>query len=144
QLTGAASTGFGDSNHVTVAIYPGTATSGSPIHQLTGTVNPGGTFAVRTPALADGRYTAVASQGSGSGTGQSPAVTFRIKVHAPALTLDRPPGGAWIGRSRLSFAGHAGSALGDSSKVTLQLYRGKSAGGTLVGTRLVKRHGARW
>jgi hypothetical protein len=144
KLSGTASTGFSDSNQVTVAIYPRTDTSGSPIHQLTGTVGSGGAFAVQTPALADGEYTAVASQGSGAGTGKSPAVTFRIKVHPPVLTMDRPPGDAWIARSRLSFSGHAGNALGDASKVTLQLYRGRRAGGTLIGKRDVRAHGASW
>jgi hypothetical protein len=144
QLTGTASTGFTDSNQVSVAIYSGTDTSGPPVHQLTAAVNGSGSFAVQTPALADGRYTAVASQTSGTDTGQSPAVTFQIKAHPPALTLDRPPGGVWIGRSNLSFSGEAGNGVGDGAKVTVQLYRGRSAGGTLVGKRDVSRQGSRW
>lgn len=135
---------FPNSNQVTVAIYSGTKTTGSPLHQVTGTVDSNGNFAVQTPALADGEYTAVASQASGSSTGQSPAVTFRVKVHPPALTLFQPPGDVWIGRGRLSFSGLAGHALGDSANVVLELHRGKSAGGTLVGTRTIKRHGGTW
>jgi hypothetical protein len=115
-----------------------------PIHKLTDTVDSSGAFAVQTPALPDGEYTAVATQASSAGTGQSPAVTFRVKVHAPALTLDRPPGSVWIGRDRLSFAGRAGTALGDAHKVTLQLYRGTSAGGTVTGTRNIKVHHGSW
>jgi hypothetical protein len=144
QLSGTAGTGFGDSNQVNVAIYSGTDTSSSPIHQLSGTVDSSGAFSVRTPALADGQYTAVASQGSGAGTGKSPAVTFRIKAHGPALTLFQPPADVWVGRSRLSFSGNAGHALGDSKKVTLELHRGKSAAGTLVGTRDVTVHKGSW
>jgi hypothetical protein len=144
QLSGTAGTGFTDASQVTVALYSGKDASGSPIHQLTASVDSSGNFAVQTPALADGQYTAVASQTSGAGTGKSPAVTFRIKAHAPALTLFQPPGDVWIGRSRLSFSGQAGSDPGDASKVTLRLYRGNSAGGTLVGRRDVKRRGARW
>lgn len=145
QLSGTAGPPvFPNSNQVTVAVYSGPKATGSPLHQLTGTVDSNGAFAVKTPALADGQYTAVASQASGSSTGQSPAVTFRIKIHAPALTLDRPPGDVWIGRGRLTFSGQAGHELGDAARVTLELHRGKSAGGDLVGTRDVKRHGAKW
>jgi hypothetical protein len=144
QLSGTASTGFTDSSQVTVAIYSGATASGSPVHQLTSNVDASGNFAVQTPALADGQYTAVASQDSSAGTGESPAVTFRIKVSGPHLTLDRPPGNVWIGRRNLSFGGEAGNQLGDAPKVTLQLFRGMSASGTPVGTRDVRRHGSSW
>jgi hypothetical protein len=144
QLTGTASTGFSDSSQIAVDVYDGTDTSSSPVRQLTGTVNSSGAFSAQVaPALPDGEYTAVASQGSGIGTGQSPAVTFRIKVHAPALTLYRPPGNVWIGRGKLSFGGLAGYELGDAHTVTLDLYRGQSAGGTPFGTRQVSvQHGS--
>ena len=145
QLTGTASTGFSDSNQVAVAIYSGTDTSSSPIRQLTSTVDAAGGFSVQvSPALADGQYTAVASQASSIGTGQSPAVTFRIKVAPPALTLDRPPGDVWIGRKNLVFSGRAGNELGDASRVTLSLYRGQSTGGSLVGNRDVSVQGSSW
>ena len=135
---------FPNSTQVTVSVYSGTDTTGLPIHKLTDTVDSSGAFAVQTPALPDGEYTAVAAQASGAGTGQSPEVRFRVKIHGPALTLDRPPGDVWIGRDRLSFAGHAGSELGDAHKVTLQLHRGKSVGGTVAGTRAVKVHHGSW
>jgi hypothetical protein len=143
QLSGTAGQPvFPNSSQVTVSVYPGTDTTGSPIHKLTDTVDSFGGFSVQTPPLPDGEYTAVATQASSAGTGQSPAVTFRVKVHGPALTLDHPPGDVWIGRDRLSFSGHGGNELGDAHKVTLQLYKGQSASGTLVGSRSVKvRHG---
>jgi hypothetical protein len=145
QLSGTAGQPvFPNSNQVTVAVYPGTDTTGLPIHKLTDTVDSSGAFAVQTPALADGEYTAVASQASGSSTGQSPAVRFRVKIHGPALTFDRPPGDVWISRDKLSFSGHAGNELGDAHKVTLQLYKGKSAGRTVVGTRSIKVHHGSW
>lgn len=142
-LSGTASTGFSDASQVSVDIYTGTDTTATPIRKLTGAVGGGGQFAVQASALPDGRYTAVASQTSGAGTGRSPAVTFRIKVHPPALTLDRPPGKAWIGRADLSFSGDAGDALGDSSTVTVYLYSGKNVG-QLAGKRTVDVHGASW
>jgi hypothetical protein len=58
--------------------------------------------------------------------------------------MNQPPGNVWIGRNRLTFSGRAGDELGDASKVTLQLYPGRSAGGTPVGTREVAVHGASW
>jgi hypothetical protein len=145
QLTGTASTGFSDSSHVTVDVYAGTDTSSSPVRQLMAPVNSSGAFAAQvSPALPDGQYTAVASQASGNGTGRSPAVTFQIKVHPPALTLYRPPGDTWIGRQDLSFSGQAGDALGDDRQVKVDLYRGQGTGGTLVGSRQVSRHHATW
>jgi hypothetical protein len=143
QLSGTAGQPvFPNSSQVSVAVYSGTDTTGLPIHKLSDTVDSSGAFSVQTPALPDGEYTAVATQASSAGAGQSPAVRFRVKVHGPALTLDRPPGNVWIGRNRLSFSGHGGNELGDAHKVTLQLYKGKSAGGTSTGTRSVKvRHG---
>jgi hypothetical protein len=145
QFTGTASTGFSDSSKVTVNVYSGTDTSSSPVRQLSANVNSSGGFSAQvSPALPDGEYTAVASQTSGAGTGKSPVVTFQIKVHPPALTLYDPPADAWVGRARLSFGGRAGHELGDAHKVTVELYRGQSAGGTPVGSRQVSVHHGNW
>jgi hypothetical protein len=69
---------------------------------------------------------------------------FQVKVHGPALTLNRPPGDVWIGRNKLTFSGNAGHQFGDAHKVGLQLYKGKSAHGTVVGTRTIKVHHGSW
>jgi hypothetical protein len=145
SLTGTASTGFSDSRQVTVDIYPGTNTSAKPARSLTAAVGSEGQFGVRVqPGLPDGEYTAVASQASGIGTGESPAVRFQIKVHPPALTLEQPPRDVWIGRHNLEFSGRAGDEFGDSSTVALYLYRGKSAAGSPIGTRDLRAHRGRW
>lgn len=49
-------------------------------------------------------------------------MTFRVKVNAPAVTLDQPVAGASTNELAPLFAGVAGTELGDSSRVTVTLY----------------------
>jgi hypothetical protein len=144
-LSGTASTGFTASNQVNVNVYAGTDTGAKPVRQLTAMVGSGGQFGVQVaPSLADGQYTAVASQSDSTGTGFSPVVQFRIKVNPPALTMFQPPGDVWIGRSNLAFSGQAGHELGDSRTVSLYLYGGKNTTGRFIGRRDVSVQGGSW
>jgi hypothetical protein len=144
-LKGTAGTRVIDSEQVTVLIYPGSDTSSPPIRQLTGSVNSDGHFAVEvTPALADGEYTALARQDSVAGTGYSHPLTFRIKAHAPALTLEHPAGGVTLNVVTPTFSGQAGDALGDSRTVKLDLFHGKGTSGRSAGTERVSAAGSTW
>jgi hypothetical protein len=144
-FTGVAGTKSGDSSNVAVLIYPGTNTNGTPVRSSTGQHGGNGSFSIRiTPSLADGRYTAVATQQGPTALGLSFPQTFRIKVHAPALTLDKPAAGANVGDSRPVFIGKAGTAIGDSSRVSLVLYSGGAARGRSLGTVAAKRSGPLW
>jgi Bacterial Ig-like domain len=144
-LKGAAGSRAIDSNHVTVLVYAGAGTNSTPIRQLTGTVGSGGGFSVQvTPGLGDGQYTALASQDSSAGIAYSHTLSFRVKVHPPAVTLGLPADGVTLNVVRPTFSGAAGDALGDSSSVYIHLYRGPDTNGKPVATRRASAAGAHW
>jgi Bacterial Ig-like domain len=89
-LSGAAGNAPGDSNTVTAKIYQGTGTGGSVLQTINVTRS-GATWTTTAAALADGTYTAQATQTDTAGnTGTSSANTFTIDATPPtptALTL---------------------------------------------------------
>jgi hypothetical protein len=143
-FTGAAGSRPQDNKSVALAIFPGSSISGSPVRAVTGTVGSNGRFSIQSPALDDGRYTALVGQLGDGLFGFSTPVTFRIKVHPPALTMLEPARGGSTSRSRVLFSGQAGDALGDSSTIVLSLYRGARAHGRAVGKRTVRANGGSW
>lgn len=144
-MTGTAGTQPGDSNQATVLVYSGNTVGGSPVRQETGTVGSGGQFAIQVaPGLADGAYTAVATQTAPGVVGFSPAVSFHIKVHPPALTLGYPQRQSSVPRSSLFFFGQAGGGVDDSKTVTVQVWRGTHARGKALGKVNVRVRDAAW
>lgn len=143
-FTGTAGVRPQDERTVGILIYPGATVSGSPVALASGAVGSDGRFQVRSPSLVDGRYTALAAQSGGGLVGFSPPVTFRIKVHPPALTLDQPAAGAPVSAARLLFSGQAGEALGDSGTVTVTLYRGRKPAGRAFGQRTAQVRAGSW
>jgi hypothetical protein len=144
-LVGSAGTRAIDSSRVTVLVYAGTGTNSAPVRQLTGTVGSGGGFSVQiAPALPDGQYTALASQDSSAGIAYSHTIGFRIKAHPPALTLGQPADGVTLNIVRPTFSGAAGDALGDSSSVSVQLYRGSGTSGKRISVERAGATGSRW
>jgi acid phosphatase type 7 len=89
-FAGIASTAVGDSATVTVEIFAGGGTGGTPVQTLTATRAADGSYAVdASPALGDGTYTAQARQAdSGDNTGVSSANTFTID---PGASPPPPP-----------------------------------------------------
>jgi hypothetical protein len=86
SLSGAAGNASGDSTTVTVRIYAGLAASGTPVQTLTPTRS-AGAWTATAATLADGTYTAKASQADGSGnTGTSAASTFTVDATKPTAT----------------------------------------------------------
>lgn len=144
-FTGLAGTAPGDAKLIGLAIYPGGGTTQTPVRFLPARVDPRGRFSVKvaTP-LDDGRYTAQAVQAGAGSSGFSQPVTFRIKVHAPAVTLAQPASGTTTTRSHPRFSGRAGNRLGDSPLVTVELYSGAGTGGRRVGSMRVSRTGSSW
>jgi large repetitive protein len=83
-----------DTPAVTVYIFPGAASTGTPVATATGPVSAGTfTTAAAAPALASGSYTAVALQGSsiGNPTGESNKVSFSVDTSPPTVTLEPVP-----------------------------------------------------
>ena len=82
-LSGAAGTAAGDQGTVTAAVYAGATATGAPQQTLTPAVA-GGAWTASPTALADGTYTAQATQDDAAGnTGRSAAHTFTVDTVAP-------------------------------------------------------------
>ena len=128
-FSGAAGTATGDSNTVTVRIYNGWSSSGTPVQTLTATRAAGSWSTTPTTALAVGTYTAQATQVITSGSSTSPAIRFTISA-APKVSLTAPAQGTTTVSSRPSFRGAAGTAAGDEPTITLHIYKGTGPTGT--------------
>jgi hypothetical protein len=144
-LTGLAGIAPGDSSTVAVGVFAGSQPTGAPLRSLTATVS-NGHFSVKVdPALPDGIYTAIAGQRNSAGIlGTSAPQTFRIDTHAPAVTLDQPAEGAQVTATTPMFSGSAGTAPGDSSTVTVDVYAGGSTSGRRVAHLFTTPNGSFW
>ena len=98
-LSGAAGNGTGDNPTVMAKIYAGTALTGTPVQTLNATRS-GATWSATAATLADGTYTAQATQADGSGnTGTTGANTFTVDTLAPRpVSVDAKDGGTTSGR----------------------------------------------
>lgn len=146
-LSGTAGIAPGDSP-VLVTIYPGGSASGSAVRTLSAPVSDAGTWLAQvTPALADGRYTAIAAQFVSSGMTQvSSPVTFTINalVGTGQLSIEQPGDGATVQQSALRFGGSASTAPGAAGTVTVTLWKGEAANGRPLGTVTAASNGSTW
>jgi hypothetical protein len=91
-------------------------------------------------ALADGSYTATATQADDAGNSTTTAaISFRVDTVAPAVTITAPSGAT--NDDTPTFAGAAGNDTGDSATVTVKVYDSSNA---LVRTLSATRSGASW
>ena len=95
-------------------------------------------------SLADGTYTAQATQTNGSATGTSAARTFRIDTTAPTVTITSPANGSSTTDTAPALSGAAGNAAGDAATVTVKLYSGGSVSGSPLRTLTSSRSGGSW
>jgi len=90
-LSGDAGGAPGDSPTVSVKIYVGSSSSGTPLQTVTALSSAGGWSVELPAALSDGPYTAVAEQADGAGNaGRSVPVNFSVDTAPPDTSL---PGG---------------------------------------------------
>lgn len=132
-LSGDRGTAAGDLPTVTVRIYSGNTVGGSPVQTLTD-AGAGATWQVTAAVLADGTYTAQASQDDASSTGTSAAVTFRIDTTAPTVTITTPANGARTSDTTPTISGTGGTATGDATTVNVKIYTGATASGSPIQT----------
>lgn len=133
-FAGGAGTAAGDSSTVTVKVYAGADTSGSPLETLS-TPASGSSWSVNaSPPLPEGTYTVLAEQTGVAGTGSSSTAVFRVDTTAPALSLRDPADGSAANNQVPTFDGTAGTATGDAGAVTVKLYSGTDTSGALVET----------
>jgi large repetitive protein len=131
---------------VTLDIYAGTHVEPEALVQTLSTVLPptGGTWSLEAEALADGTYTAQASQTNtvGETSSSEPPVTFHVDTTKPEVSLDPVP--SPTNDATPSLAGHAGTAEGDVESVIVNVYEGGSASGSPVRTLSVTPTGGAW
>jgi hypothetical protein len=120
-----------DTTPVTVGVYEGGSAEGNPIATLK-VQGTGGSWASRSvsPPLADGKYTAIATQPSslGNPTGVSNSVTFEVDTEPPTVTLTAPPSPS--NDTTPSFSGTAS----DATQVTVKVFEGTRPEGNIVAT----------
>jgi hypothetical protein len=131
-MSGTAGTGITASTIVTVRLWAGTTTGGNALQTLT-TTRSGAQWSVTAATVDDGTYTAQATQATQATTAgatvSSPPVTFAVDTTAPALTLTAPAAGSATNDPTPRLAGSAGTAPGDETAVTVEVYTGNSATG---------------
>ena len=133
---------------VTLDIYAGGAAAGTPVQSLTlfaPSSDDGFDDGWEIPAetLGEGQYTAVATQtNSESETGTSPSVSFTIDTTPPAVSIDEVETPTDNPRPLLS--GDAGVSAGDEPTVTVEIYYGDVAGGTVAASGSGSRSGSSW
>jgi major membrane immunogen (membrane-anchored lipoprotein) len=142
-FTGNAGVATGDISSVTLKIYSGTGTAGSP-KRVTAVTPSGGTWsAVPAAPLPNGTYTAQAEQADKAGNvGKSATSTFTIVAKGPAVTLSPVP--SPTNDATPSFGGGAGVASGDIPLVRLQIYRGSVESTSHLRTIDLVPSGATW
>jgi hypothetical protein len=123
-LSGTGETASGDSA-VTVKVYSGTSTTGTPLQTLSANVQPDGTWTANASALAEGTYTAQAQQTDAvNNTGYSEQHTFKIDTTPPTVTLSAPTSGTHTNDTTPGISGTAGTAEGDLPTVTVTITGG--------------------
>jgi large repetitive protein len=144
-FTGAAGTAAGDLATVTVKIYSGSTTGGTLV-QTVNTTASGASWLVAAPTpLADGTYTAQASQSDSAGnTGTSSANTFVVDTTAPSVTLTAPTAASTTADQTPTISGTAGTATGDLAAITVKIYNGTGTGGTIAQTLTPTASGGSW
>ena len=144
-ISGTAGRATGDGVTVSVRVYAGSAPTGTPVQTLTGTVAANGTWSVTPATLAQGTYTAQATQGdSGGNTGTSNATTFTVDTVVPVVRITSPVNNTIVTGNPVPVSGTTGTLVGDGSAVTLRVYAGTSATGTPVQTLTITASAGTW
>jgi hypothetical protein len=126
---------------VTITLYNGASTGGTPIASLKVQGTGGSWISARvSPALADGVYTALATQpGSfGFSVGASEPVSFVVDTQSPTVTLQAPASPS--NDTTPSFSGTAS----ETTPVTVEIFEGTRPEGSILATVTAQGTGASW
>lgn len=140
DLSGLGGTAPGDDAAVTVRVFAGSGTSGTPVQTTSAAVTSDGSWTTTAAALTDGTYTVQAEQDDADGNqGFSNPHTFSVDTSPPDTTppvvsVDRPADGSRIADATPSISGSGGRAPGDDPSVTVRVYRGARPSGAPVQT----------
>jgi hypothetical protein len=133
EFHGGAGSATGDGAEVTVEIFDGESTALENLEQSFTVTRSGSSWssAGKGPRLSNGEYTVRVKQLDSVGNiGASPTVTFEVASPAPSLTLDELP--RFTNDTTPSFAGLADISAEAKPEVTLRIWRGTSASGTMA------------
>ncbi|HEY4279138.1 MAG TPA: Ig-like domain-containing protein [Conexibacter sp.] len=121
-LTGGSGTILGDGD-VTIKVYAGPAATGVPVASVpASTRTENGDYSAPLPALADGQYTAQATQVDGAGNvGISVARTFVYDATEPVVSITAPANDSITNDATPQLVGVAGATAGDGASVTVQV-----------------------
>ncbi|WP_427894839.1 polysaccharide deacetylase family protein [Kribbella sp. GL6] len=123
-ISGTGGTAPGDNAAVAVRIYNGTATTGAPVQTLNTTMDELGSFSVTAATLAQGTYTAVASQSDAAGNTGTSTVVFTVDTTPPVVRITSPASGSAVTTTPFTVSGTAGITAGDIAQVTLTVLSG--------------------
>ena len=141
-LSGDAGEANGDDGNIELTVHAGATLAGAVVEAGPVPVESGG-WSHTVAELADGTYTALASQEDAAGNlGTSKAVTFTVDTTAPAVTLTSMP--PWSNNATPTLTGGAGSAPGDHPHVTVIIYHGSAPEGSVAQTGEVTPTGSNW
>lgn len=133
EFHGVAGSATGDASQVTVEIFRGESTAAENLEQSFAAPRSGSAWSSGSggPRLSNGTYTVRVKQLDSVGnTGVSPAISFAVESPAPNVTLNELP--RFIANPTPSFSGSADGSAEAKPEVTLKIWSGTSASGTLV------------
>jgi hypothetical protein len=134
-ITGTGGTAPGDGTTVSVKVFNGATTSGTPRQTLTATVAAGGSWAVTPATLPQGAYTVQATQTDTAGNVGTSTAAVTVDTTKPVIRITSPANNAvFTTASSIVAKGSAGTAVGDNTLVTVKVFPGSSTSGVPVNT----------
>jgi hypothetical protein len=133
EFHGGAGSATGDSPEVTVEVFSGESTAVENLEQSFTASRSGSSWSSGSsgPRLSNGTYTVRVKQLDSVGnTGVSAAVTFAVDSPAPSVTLNELP--RFTADATPSFSGSADATAEAKPEVTVRVWRGTSASGSLA------------
>jgi large repetitive protein len=133
EFHGGAGSATGDSPEITVEVFSGESTAVENLEQSFTASRSGSSWSSGSsgPRLSNGTYTVRVKQLDSVGnTGVSPTVTFVVDSPAPSVTLNELP--RFTADATPSFSGSADTTAEAKPEVTLKVWRGTSASGSLA------------
>jgi hypothetical protein len=145
EFHGGAGNSTGDGTEVTVEIFKGESTAPANFEQRFKVTRSGSSWssAGKGPRLSNGVYTVRVTQSDSVGhTGASSPVSFEVASPAPSVTLDELP--RFIRDATPTFAGSAEVSSDAKPEVTVRIWRGTSASGSMVESASGAAAGGSW
>jgi hypothetical protein len=145
NFTGGAGSASGDGLSVTLNIYQGSGTTGTPETIMISRHGGSSWSEAEGPNLTDGTYTAQVLQFDASGNLGEATHTFTIETNTPHVTLNALP--AYINNATPSFSGAVDTTKGAVDSVTLRIFYGSSTAESAEEAEqpvLVPGNGATW